>query len=245
MANGALHPEYLALTGRNNYKRPRLPPSDAEPASSRRGRGGANFGARGRGRGRGRGDTSGRNRGFGTSAPCGNIDSIASTQPPPSPLPTTKNTEPEPTPLPPARDVVASYLSSDDDDHGAPEVMSTKRPSGNETYESSLDAEPVQPQVVNDHDHSQPGTTFSSSHISGPADAATGPSSTPTRVESTDHPRRTRPPQPKKPPRNPFAARSSLLRNVSKRICYVAWLHLFVLMVGLLVLNSFCCLRFV
>jgi len=125
-------------------------------------------------------------------------------------------------PLPPARDVVASYLSSDDDDHGAPEVMSTKRPSGNETYESSLDAEPVQPQVVNDHDHSQPGTTFSSSHISGPADAATGPSSTPTRVESTDHPRRTRPPQPKKPPRNPFAARSSLLRNVSKRICYVA-----------------------
>jgi len=50
--------------------------------------------------------------------------------------------------------------------------------------------------------------------VDGPAGAAAGPPSTPTRAESVDHPRRTRPPQPKEPPRNPFAARSSLLRNL-------------------------------
>jgi len=228
MANGVLHPEHLALTGgRNNnynYKRPRLPlpPSEAEPASSRWGKGGANFGARGRGRGRGhgRGDIGGRNRGFGMSAPRGDVNGIASSQPSPLPLPTTKNTGPQQSPPPPARDVIASYSSSDDDDDddddGAPEVMSTKRPSGNEPYESSMDAEPEQPQTLNDdHEHSQPGTTTSSSRVSGPAGVATGLPSTPTRVESAvDHPRRIRPPQPKKPPRNPFAARSSLLRNL-------------------------------
>jgi len=105
---------------------------------------------------------------------------------------------------------VASDQSSDDDDDDAPpEVVSAKRPAGIEGYRSSSDAELEKPKAVNGD--SQPRPTIPSSLHSGPA-AAAAANQQPALARA--EPRRAPPHQPKKPPRNPFGARSSLLRNL-------------------------------
>jgi len=216
MANGELHPEHLVL------KRFRPPlSSDVGLPRMSRGRGGA-FGGSGRGRGRGRGG-GGQNRRHGINASRGDITTSAQSrsqsqsqsQTQPSPLPTSKGTNPRSSAQRPPI-VELSHLGSDaDSDSGsgdeAPEVLSAKRPPGIDTYASSSDAEPELPQAVNTHSRSEPADP--SSGNSGLATTA-GPESTPAKVESINRPRRALPPQPKRPPRNPFAPRSSLLRNL-------------------------------
>jgi hypothetical protein len=175
-------------------KRPRLP-FNAE-ATTGRGRGG---GRGGRSRGRGRGGRGGR------GAP-------ARAQLPARPPPTE-----------PRRDVQTAADNADSgSDSDAPEVLSAKRPTGIEAYESSSsDVE---------HEHAQPQTAATAdqprAHVSDPCPGgatATASSAHPPTVPSastrpTDVTRKAPPPQPKKPPRNPFAARTSLLRSVSERI---------------------------
>ena len=224
MANGELHPDHLALMG---GKRFRPLSSDSDVTRTRRGRGGAPFGfggSRGRGRGRGRGAYS-QNRVPERSAARDGITSSAPTLPT-SRLPAVKDTglpqRPSVPSAPSARDAdVASYLGSDDsdgddddgDDDDAPEVMSAKRPPGIVSYGSSSDTELEKPHAVNGH----PAPTITSSR-SGPDGASSSQPSSLPKAESINRPRRAPPPQPKKPPRNPFAARPSLLRNVSASI---------------------------
>jgi len=216
MANGELHPEHLVLTGHKRF-RP-FPSSDVGFTRMSRGRGGA-FGGRG-----GRG---GGNRRHGINASRGDITTSAQSrsqsqsqsqsQTQPSPLPTSKGTDPRSS-AQRASIVELSYLGSDaDSDSGSddevPEVLSAKRPPGIDTYASSSDAELEPPQAVNNtHSRSEPADP--SSGNSGLATTA-GPESTPAKAESINRPRRAPPPQPKRSPRNPFAPRSSLLRNVS------------------------------
>jgi hypothetical protein len=163
-------------------------------------------------------------------------DGITSSAPtlPSSRSPAVKDTE---LPLPPSVPSAPSatgadaalYLGSDDNacnddgdsdsdsDDAAPEVMSAKRPPGIVAYGSSSDAELEKPHAVND----QPGPTFTSSSRSGPDAVSASQQSSLPKAESANRPRRAPPPQPKKPPRNPFAARPSLLRNVSESIIAV------------------------
>jgi hypothetical protein len=228
MANGELHPDHLALMG---GKRFRPMSSDADVTRTRRGRGGPPFGfggSRGRGRGRGRGAYN-RNRVHERSAARDDIASSAPT-PPSSRSPAVKDIElPRPPNVPSAplaRDADADAAShqcsddndgddsGDDDDDAAPEVMSTKRPPGIVAYGSSSDAELEKPHAVND----QPGPTIPSSSRGGPDAVSASQQSSLPKAESANRPRRAPPPQPKKPPRNPFAARPSLLRNVSESI---------------------------
>src|SRR6266702_806423 len=197
IASGGLLPDHL-------MKRPRLPfNADATRAGRGRGRGG---GRGGRGRGRGSG-------GARTIPP-------ARAQPPPPPTTTTVKTE--------TRQCVpttkADSVSGSDSD--APEVLSAKRPPGIKAYESSSsDVEPEQPQIADDDDDPPrthlpsktdpcPGGGGVTATAASPAHPPTVPSARPADVS-----RRAPPPQPKKPPRNPFAAQTSLLRSVSERIC--------------------------
>jgi hypothetical protein len=224
MANGELHPDHLALMG---GKRFRPQSSDPDVTRNGRGRGGGPFGfggSRGRGRGRGRG-AYGRDRVPERSDARDGITSSAST------LPSSRSPVVRDTGLPQRPSVpsapsesggadAASHLVSDDNDEdededAAPEVMSTKRPPDIVSYGSSSDAEQEKPDAVND----QPELTITSSSRSGPdAVSASQQSSLPKAAESANRPRKAPPPQPKKPPRNPFAARPSLLRNVSASI---------------------------
>jgi Nuclear fragile X mental retardation-interacting protein 1 (NUFIP1) len=203
LANGGLLPDHLALMGGKRF-RPFSSSSDADVTRMGRGRG------RGGGRGRGFSGSRGRGRVHGIGAARGGINRSAETALPSRP-PTVNDTVP---PRPPS--AVAPHLSSDDDDDdGAPEVVSAKRPPGIVAYGSSSDAEPEKSETVNDHP--QPELTIPSILRSAGA-GATAPAdqlSTRAKTESVNCPRRAPPPQPKKPPRNPFAARSSLLRNVS------------------------------
>ncbi|KAH9039894.1 hypothetical protein EDB84DRAFT_1267732, partial [Lactarius hengduanensis] len=95
-------------------------------------------------------------------------------------------------------------------DSDAPEVLSAKRPPGIEAYESSSsDVEPEKPQIDTNVplkiDPCPAGAGVTASPAHPPTIPSTGP---------TDSSRRAPPPQPKKPPRNPFAARTSLLRSL-------------------------------
>lgn len=221
LANGELHPDHLALMGGKRF-RPRS--SDVDVTRTGRGRGGAHFrfgGNRGRGRGRG---AYGRNRVHERSATHDGITSSVPTLPS-SRSPALKDTElSRPLSLPSApsaRDVDASsHLGSDDDDcdddDAAPEVMSAKRPPGIVAYGSSSDGELEKPHAVND----QPGPTITSSSRIGPDAVSASQHSNLPKSEVANRPRRVPPPQPKKPPRNPFASRPSLLRNVSEHHCY-------------------------
>ena len=223
MANGELHPDHLALMGGGKRFRPMS--SDPDVTRPRRGRGGGapfGFGGsrdRGRGRGRGRGHGAyGQNRVPERSAVRDGITSSRS--------PAVKDIElprrPSVPCAPSATDAdadAASHLSSDDndDDDVAPEVMSAKRPPGIVAYGSSSDTELEKPHAVND----QPEPTITSSSRSGPDVIPPSEQSSLPRAESANRPRSALPPQPKRPPRNPFAARPSLLRNVSTSIiCY-------------------------
>jgi hypothetical protein len=102
-----------------------------------------------------------------------------------------------------------SGSGSDDD---APEVLSTKRPPGIEEYGSSSDAEPEQ---LREHPPSAPTPAIPPLGATGAAAIVAQPP-TVVKVQPANHARRAPPPQPKNPPRNPFAARSSLLRSVSE-----------------------------
>jgi hypothetical protein len=210
IASGGLHPDHLALMG--GGKRFRPPSSGAEVARGRRGRGGG-FGFGG---GRGRGRVHGR------GAARGGITSASGRDLPSSRTPILDDTEPPRPPSVPSALPTALRQDSDDgddddddDDDAAPEVVSAKQPPGIEAHASS-DAELEKPKAVNGD--SQPGPTIPSSLRSGPAAAAAAAAnqqSTFAKAEPVNCPRRAPPPQPKKTPRNPFAARSSLLRNVS------------------------------
>src|SRR6266850_5838681 len=216
IANGGLHPEYLVLTGNKRF-RPHHSPSDVGPMRTRQGRGGGAF-VRGRGRG-GRG-ASGRNRRHEISEPRGDITSSARSQSQSRssslPMAMAKDTDSRLSVLPPS--IVASSHSSPDadsnsrSDNDAPEEVSAKRPPGIEAYASSSDDEPDLLQSANRQ--TQLESTIPNSPGSGPVTAA-GPPSTLAKAGPINPPRRAPPPQPKKPPRNPFAPRSSLLRNVS------------------------------
>ena len=173
-------------------KRPRLP----EPAG--RGRGGGR-GGRGRGRGGGRGL-----RGAPARAAQLQLQLPARLPPPTEPRGNVQSTAEK------------NAESGSDSDNDAPEVLSAKRPPGIEVYESSSsDVEPEKPQiataVVEDHSLIADGAAASSAHPPTVLNANARP---------TDVTRKVPPPQPKKPPRNPFAARTSLLRSVSEHICY-------------------------
>jgi hypothetical protein len=197
IASGGLLPEHLMSGG---MKRPRLP-FNAE-ATTGRGRGGGR-GDRGRGRGRGRGGRGGR---AWRGAP-------ARAQLPARPPPTE-----------PRRDVQATANNADSgSDSDAPEVLSAKRPTGIEAYGSSSSdveheherpqsaaADPPLARVPSQTDPCPSGASAGASPVHPP----TVPSAS---ARPTDVPRKA-PPQPKKPPRNPFAARTSLLRSVSERI---------------------------
>ena len=171
-------------------KRPRLP----EPAG--RGRGGGR-GGRGRGRGGGRGLR-------GAPARAAQLQLPARPPPPTEPRGDVQSTAEK------------NAESGSDSDNDAPEVLSAKRPPGIEVYESSSsDVEPEKPHIA----------TAAVDDPSLPADGAAASSAHPPTVlnvsaRPTDVTRKVPPPQPKKPPRNPFAARTSLLRSVSEYICY-------------------------
>ena len=173
-------------------KRPRLP----EPAG--RGRGGGR-GGRGRGRGGGRGL-----RGAPARAAQLQLQLPARPPPPTKPRGNVQSTAEK------------NAESGSDSDNDAPEVLSAKRPPGIEVYESSSsDVEPEKPHIA----------TAAVDDPSLPADGAAASSAHPPTVlnvsaRPTDVTRKVPPPQPKKPPRNPFAARTSLLRSVSEHICY-------------------------
>jgi len=114
---------------------------------------------------------------------------------------------------PPTRDATLRRDSDDDDDDdAAPEVVSAKRPPGIETYGSSSDAELEAPKAVKSDLH--PGPTIPSSLRGSPATASDIQQPTLAKAEPVNCSRRAPPPQPKKTPRNPFAARPSLLRNL-------------------------------
>jgi hypothetical protein len=186
-------------------KRPRLP-FNAEAAWT----------GRGRGRGSGRG---GRGRGRGLRGGA-HITAPARTQPPAPPPPPTAKTEP--------RQCVPTTTDSVDmgSDSDAPEVLSVKRPPGIEAYESSSsDVESERRQIADDDDVPPPVPSKIDPCLGGGGVTATAASPThPRAVPSastrpTDLSRRAPPPQPKKPPQNPFATRTSLLRSVSDCIC--------------------------
>jgi Nuclear fragile X mental retardation-interacting protein 1 (NUFIP1) len=202
------HPDRLMLA-RN--KRPRPPFRDAEVTRTNRGGGRGSFGGGRGGRGRGRGAGGGRNRGHDEGP-----RAVTSTQTQPSPVVTTTMTERRSC-VSPARDD-ASHLDPDSgSDNDAPQVLSAKRPPGIEEYKSSSDAEPEQP--LDRHlltPTIPPLGAPSTAGASATAAAAQPP--TVVKEQSAKYHRRAPPPQPKKPPRNPFAARSSLLRNVSEPI---------------------------
>ena len=168
-------------------KRFRPPSSGAEVARGRRGRGGGFGGGRGRGRVHGRGAARGGFTSSGRDLPSSRTPIVNDTEPPR--LPSVPS-------APPTRDVAFFRDSDDDDDDAAPEVVSAKRPPGIDAYASSSDAELETPKAVNSDSHQQ---------------------STLAKAAPVNCPRRAPPPQPKKTPRNAFAARSSLLRNVSER----------------------------
>ena len=204
IANGGLHPDHLALMG--GGKRFRPPSFGAEAARGRRGRGGS-FGFGG---GRGRGRVHGRNAAHGAAASSG--QDLPSSRPP-AVIDTELPRRPSVPSAPPTTDV-APHQGSDEedgDDDDAPEVVSAKRPPGIEAYGPSSDAELEKSKAVNAD--SQPGH-FPSSLRSG---SVSGQQSTLAKAEPVNCSRRAPPRQPKKPPRNPFAARSSLLRNVSEQ----------------------------
>jgi Nuclear fragile X mental retardation-interacting protein 1 (NUFIP1) len=207
MANGGLHPDHLALMG--GGKRFRAPSFGTEVARGRRGRGGS-FGFGG-GRGRGRGRVHGRSAAHGGATSSG--QDLPSSRPP-TVIDTELPRRPSVPSAPPTREV-APHQGSDEedgDDDDVPEVVSAKRPPGIEAYGSSSDAELEKSKAVNGD--SQPGPTIPSSLRSG---SGAGRESTFAKVEPVNCSRRAPPPQPKKPPRNPFAARTSLLRNVSEQ----------------------------
>lgn len=224
MANGELHPDHLALMG---GKRFRPLSSDTDMMRTIRGRGGAHFGfggSRGRGRGRGRGAYS-RNRVPERSTAGDGITSSASTLPSSSSLAMNDTMLPLRPSVPIAPSAkgadadTASHLGSDDNDgdgddseDDAPEVMSAKQPPGIVAYGSSSDSEQEKSHAIND----QP--TITSSSRSGPDAVSASQESSLPKAESANRVRRAPPPQPKKPPRNPFAGRPSLLRNVSANI---------------------------
>ena len=208
IASGGLHPDHLALMGGGKRFRPAL--SGAEVARGRRGRGGGfGFGGgRGRGHGHGRGAARGGITSSGRDLSSSRTPIVNDAEPPRPPSAPS---------APPTGDVALRRDSDDDDDDddAAPEVVSAKRPPGIEAYGSSSDAELEKPKAVNGD--SQPGLTSPSSLRSGPAAAPANQQSTLAKAEPVNCPRRAPPPQPKKTPRNPFAPRSSLLRNVSER----------------------------
>lgn len=191
-ASGGLLPEHL-------MKRPRLP-FNAETAGMGRGRGGGR-GGRGRGRGRGRGGS-------------------ARAQPPAPPPARTESRQ----------DVGTTADNASGSDSDAPEVLSAKRPPGIEAYESSSssDGEHEKPDDDDDDDGDVPHTHVPSQidPCPGGAVATASPAHRPpTAPSASTRPtngvtRKAPPPQPKKPPRNPFAARTSLLRSVSKRFFF-------------------------
>ena len=165
---------------------------------------------RGRGRGSNRGGR-GRGRGFhGGGAP-------SRAQPPA----TTAKTERRQC-VPTTTDSVSGSESD------APEVLSAKRPPGIEAYEySSSGVESERRQIANDDDDVPPR-----SHVPSKSDPCPGGGGVTVIAASPTHPptvpsanacpknlSRRAPPQPKKPPHNPFAARTSLLRSVSERNC--------------------------
>jgi hypothetical protein len=208
IASGGLHPDHLALMGGGKRFRPSS--SGTEVARGGRGRGGGfGFGGgRGRGRGHGRGAARGGIASSGRDLLSSRAPVVNDAEPPRSP--SVPN-------APPTGDVALRQDSDDDDDDdddAAPEVVSAKRPPGIEVYGSSSDAE-LKLKAVNGD--SQPRPTIPSSLRSGPAAVATNQQSTLAKAEPVNCPRRAPPPQPKKSPRNLFASRSSLLRNVSER----------------------------
>ncbi|KAI9460970.1 hypothetical protein BJY52DRAFT_1185789 [Lactarius psammicola] len=200
IASGGLLPDHLMLIG---MKRPRLPFNAETPRTVRgRGRGG---GRGGRGRGRGRG--------------LGGSHIVASARAQPHGLPTAAAAETETRQCVPT--TTADSVSGSDSD--APEVLSAKRPPGIEAYESSSDVESEQPQIAAAAaDDDDPPRT----HVLSKADLCPGGGSVSATAASPSHPptvpstrptglsRRAPPPQPKKPPRNPFAAQTSLLRSL-------------------------------
>ncbi|KAF8507184.1 nuclear fragile X mental retardation-interacting protein 1-domain-containing protein [Russula emetica] len=109
-----------------------------------------------------------------------------------------------------SRNLVHERSAAHNDDDAAPEVMSAKRPPGIVAYGSSSDAELEKPHAVND----QPGPTITSSSRNGPEAVSASQQSSLPKAESANRPRRAPPSQPKMPPRNSFAARPSLLRNL-------------------------------
>lgn len=182
---------------------------------------------RGRGRSRGRGGSrggggGGRGRGLRGAAP-------ARTQPPAPlpPPPTTAQTDTRRRVRTTATDSTSLSADSGSDGDDAPEVLSAKRPPGIEAYESSSssDVESELPQIAAVADGYNPPRTLvplktdpcpSTAGVTATAASPIRPPNTSARP--TDLSRRAPPPQPKKPPQNPFAARTSLLRSVSKRI---------------------------
>jgi hypothetical protein len=202
-------------------KRLRPPFRDAEASRTNRGRGGDSFG---RGRGRGRGSAAGRGRGQRPGRHDAGLMLVTSA---PTTLPSPMVAERQPC-VPPATDDTSHLDSDSASDNDAPEVLSARRPPGIEDYESSIDAEKVQP-----HDHSpltSPIPPLGTPGIAGssPVHAAVPAAAQPPIVvkeQPANYPRRAPPPQPKRPPRNPFAPRSSLLRNVSAYIYCVAPVH--------------------
>jgi len=167
-------------------KRPRLP---FNTEATGRGRGG---GRGGRSRGRGRGGRGGR------GAP-------ARAQLPARPPPTE-----------PRRDVqTTADNAASGSDSDAPEVLSAKRPTaGIEAYESSSsDVEPEKPQIAAAAE--DPSQTAGGASVTAAAASPAHPPTVPNvSARPTDVTRKAPPPQPKKPPRNPFAARTSLLRSL-------------------------------
>ena len=154
----------------------------------------------GRGRGSGRG---GRGRGRGRGRGSG----LRGAQPPPA-IPLTPRTEPR-------QGTPDSASASDaDTDSDAPEVLSAKRPPGIEAYESS--SSDVEHEKLQNDDVPVPSRI---DPCPGSAASAETPTVSRPSARPADVTRRAPPPQPKKPPQNPFAPRTSLLRSVSKRIC--------------------------
>ena len=209
IASGGLLPDHLMS------KRPRLP-FNAEGMRTGRGRSrGGNRGGRGQGRGM---------RGAYITAP--NRHQPPPPPPPPPPPLTTLKTEPRQC-VPTATDSTSSSDTGSDSD--APEVLSAKRPPGIEAYESSSsDVESERRQIadvppctahVPSNSKADPcpgggGVTATAAAVS----CALPPTVPSASARPTDVSRRAPPPQPKKPPQNPFGARTSLLRSVSEPI---------------------------
>ncbi|KAI0307722.1 nuclear fragile X mental retardation-interacting protein 1-domain-containing protein [Multifurca ochricompacta] len=191
MANGGLQPDYHTFS-RN--KRPRLA-FNTEATRTRWARGGSGFSGRGRGSGAG-------HRG---PRHVGGLRGTTPAEVHSSLLPTV-TVDPQSSLSPTANNASDSDPGLDSD---APEMLSAKRPPGIEAYESSSDAEP---QVLDCH--LPPASTEPPSSGSRIITAAAAPSTAVARARLVSHPRQAQPPQPKKLPQNPFAARPSLLRNL-------------------------------